>query len=104
MIRINVVTKNNIIESVTFKGHANYDDYGKDIVCAAVSATYLCTVNAILSLNNNSIDVVNKEDLQIIKVLEFSNIANSLLDNMINCLESLQKQYPKNINLDKEEK
>ena len=104
MIRINVVTKNIIIESVTLKGHANYDDYGKDIVCAAVSATYLCTVNAILSLKNNSIDVVNKEDLQIIKVLEFSNITNSLLDNMINCLESLQKQYPKNINLDKEEK
>lgn len=104
MIRINVVTKNNIIESVTFKGHANYDDYGKDIVCAAVSATYLCTVNAILSLNNNSIDVVNKENLQIIKVLEFDDISNSLLNNMINCLESLQKQYPKNINLDKEEK
>ena len=96
MIRINVITKNNIIESVTFKGHANYDDYGKDIVCAAVSATYLCTVNAIFSLNNNSIDVVNKENLQVIKVLEFDNITISLLNNMINCLESLQKQYHKN--------
>ena len=104
MIRINVVKKNNIIESVTFKGHANYDDYGKDIVCAAVSATYLCTVNAIFSLNNNSIDVVNEDNLQVIKVLEFDNITNSLLNNMINCLESLQEQYPKNINLDKEEK
>jgi uncharacterized protein YsxB (DUF464 family) len=62
MIRINVITKNNIIESVTFKGHANYDDYGKDIVCAAVSSTYLCTVNAIFNLNNNAIDITNKEE------------------------------------------
>ena len=104
MIRINVITKNNIIESVTFKGHANYDDYGKDIVCAAVSATYLCTVNAILSLNNNSIDIITEHNLQVIKVLEIDKITISLLNNMINCLESLQKQYPKNINLDKEEK
>ena len=29
---------------------------------------------------------------------------NKLLENMIRCLESLEKQYPKNINLDKEEK
>ena len=104
MIRINVITKNNIIESITFKGHANYDDYGKDIVCAAVSATYLCTVNAILSLNNNSIDIITEHNLQVIKVLEIDKITISLLNNMINCLESLQKQYPKNINLDKEEK
>ena len=104
MIRINVITKNNIIESVIFKGHANYDDYGKDIVCAAVSATYLCTVNAILGLNSNSIDIITEDNLQVIKVLEIDNITISLLNNMINCLESLQKQYPKNINLDKEEK
>ena len=104
MIRINVIKKNNIIDTIILKGHANYDEYGKDIVCAAVSATYLCTVNAILSLNNNSIDIITEHNLQVIKVLEIDKITISLLNNMINCLESLQKQYPKNINLDKEEK
>ena len=104
MIRINVIIENKNIKKITFKGHANYDDYGKDIVCAAVSATYLCTANAILSLNSNSIEITNKENLQVITVKEFDNITISLLNNMINCLESLQKQYPKNINLDKEEK
>lgn len=104
MIRINVITKNNIINSVTFKGHANYDDYGKDIVCAATSATYLCTVNAILNLNKKTIKVTSDENSQVISVLKNDDITISLLNNMINCLESLQKQYPKNINLDKEEK
>ena len=104
MIRINIIKKDNVIESITFKGHANYDDYGQDIVCAAVSATYLCTVNGIFNLNKDSIDVISNTDLQKIIVLKKDNITISLLENMINCLESLQEQYPKNINLDKEEK
>ena len=41
MIRINVNKENNQIKKITLEGHANYDEYGKDIVCAAVSATYL---------------------------------------------------------------
>ena len=104
MIRINVKEKNNEIEKIIFKGHANYNEYGKDIVCAAVSATYLCTVNAILSLNQNSLSITNEENMQEITVLEKDNVTLTLLNNMINCLESLEKQYPKNINLDKEEK
>ena len=49
---------------ISITGHANYDDYGKDIVCAAVSATYLCTVNGILNLNKDTIKVTSNENLQ----------------------------------------
>ena len=99
MIRINVDKENNQIKKITLEGHANYDEYGKDIVCAAVSATYLCTVNAILSLNKNSIQVNNNKAKQEIIVNTYDEVTNTLLKNMINCLESLEKQYPKNINL-----
>ena len=104
MIRINVIKQNNLIKNITFKGHANYSEYGTDIVCAAVSATYLCTVNAILSLNKDYIKVNSNEKLQEISVIGNNDITQVLLNNMINCLESLEKQYPKNINLSKEEK
>ena len=99
MIRINVDKENNQIKKITLEGHANYDDYGKDIVCAAVSATYLCTVNAILSLNKDSIQVNNNKAKQEIIVNTYDDTTNILLKNMIICLESLEKQYPKNINL-----
>ena len=99
MIRINVDKENNQIKKIILEGHANYDEYGKDIVCAAVSATYLCTVNAILSLNKNSIQVNNNKAKQEIIVNTYDDTTNTLLKNMINCLESLEKQYPKNINL-----
>ena len=104
MIRINIIKQNNLIKSITFKGHADYDEYGKDIVCSAVSATYLCTVNAILSLNNDSIKVSNNNDLQEVVTTNDNEITQTLLNNMINCLKSLEEQYPKNIKLDKEEK
>ena len=103
MIRIHVSKKDNFIKEIIIKGHANYEEYGKDIVCAAVSATYLCTINAILSLEEKSIKIEEERDKKIIKINEQNNTTNTLLKNMIRCLESLEKQYPKNIKLAKEE-
>ena len=99
MIRININYKDNYINEITLKGHANYSDYGSDIVCAAVSATYLCTVNAILLLKESSIEVFSKEDIQTIKVLVNDDTTYKLLKNMIRCLRSLEEQYPNNIKI-----
>lgn len=104
MIRIRIVKSNNLIKKITIKGHANYEEYGKDIVCAAVSATYLCTVNACIYINKNSLEVLSLENMQEITVIQEDDIIEKLLENMIRCLTSLQEQYPKNIKLDKEEK
>ena len=99
MIRININYEDNYIKDITFKGHANYSDYGMDIVCAATSATYLCTINAILSIKKDSIEVLSNKDTQTIKVLIYDNIINILLENMIRCLKSLEEQYPNNIKI-----
>lgn len=103
MIRINIVTKNSNYKQITFKGHANYEDYGKDIVCAATSATYLCTVNAILSFNSNNIKVTQAENINIIDIINNDDITKKLLHNMIMCLKSIEKDYPKNINIKSKE-
>ena len=103
MIRIHVIYKNHMISSISIFGHANYSAYGKDIVCAAVSATYLCTVNGILKLDNNSISVNSNEDMQEIDVNSDDKVVMTLLQNMIECFSDLEKQFPKNIKLDKEE-
>ena len=103
MIRIHVVYQNHMLKKVTILGHANYRDYGKDIVCAAVSATYLCTVNGIIALSSNGIIVNSDEDRQEIIVNTDDEVVLTLLQNMIDCFLDLEKQYPKNIKLDKEE-
>ena len=63
---IKVVIKEDII---TISGHANYDEYGKDIVCAAVSSTVITTVNGILSIDKDAIEVTEKGNVEI-KILK----------------------------------
>ena len=99
MIRININYQDNYIKEITLKGHANYDTYGNDIVCAAVSATYLCTINGILSIKEDSIEVFSKNDTHTLSILEFDVITNKLLENMIRCFKSLEEKYPNNIKI-----
>ncbi len=90
-------------KDITITGHANYDTYGKDIVCAAVSATVICTVNAISSININAINVLNDTDKLVINILDNDDITNKLLNNMISLLKELAIKYPKNIKIIDEE-
>ena len=99
MIKINLTKENDILKKITFKGHAGYDEWGKDIVCAAVSSTMLCTVNAILLLNDNSIETFEYDNKFVINVLSNDNITIKLLENMLRCLESLEEKYPQNIRI-----
>ena len=99
MVRIETNKENNKYTKITFKDHANYDKFGKDIVCAAVSSTMLCTVNAIYLFDDDSIDIVKDNNLFIIKVVKENDITNKLLENMMRCLKSIEEQYPKNIKI-----
>lgn len=85
-------------DSITISGHANYDEYGKDIVCAAVSATVITTVNGILSIDETSIEVSDTAKIEI-KILKNNEIVDKLINNMINLLTELQKDYKDNIDI-----
>ncbi len=103
MIRIKVLKKDNNIEKITFRGHANYAEYGKDIVCAAASATVLTTINGILSLDSSTIDVIQKDNNIDISIIKHNNISDKLLSNMLNSLKTIRSNYPKNIEIIEEE-
>lgn len=94
MIKISIKYEENKIKEVLIKGHALYDDYGKDIVCAAVSSIVITTVNAILSINKDSITF---DESVMIKVIKNDEITDKLLINMINLLKELEHDYPNNI-------
>ena len=97
MIKIDVFNKDHIINKVIIKGHALYDDYGKDIVCASVSSIYICTVNAILRFGKDNINILDENDEHIINVLNNSKDTQILLTTMIDLLKHLENDYPKNI-------
>ena len=91
---IKVYVEKNKIE---ITGHSNYDTLGKDIVCSAVSSIVTTTINGIISINENTISYEYYDDTMIIKVLKNDKITIKLLNNMIDLLKSLAKDYPKNI-------
>ena len=83
---------------ITITGHANFDDYGKDIVCAAVSATVITTVNGILSIDDKALFVEEGKTLTV-EILKHNDTIDKLINNMINLLEELKNDYKDNIDI-----
>ena len=100
MIKVKIEKSDNIIKKINIIGHANYDVYGKDIVCAAVSATVLTTLNGIIALDDSILEVLQETDKLIINIKKVENISQILINNMINCLKELVIEYPKNIKIE----
>lgn len=92
MIKVNV--GKSLIEVV---GHSGYDEFGKDIVCSAVSSIVTTTINGIISINQDAITYEYKSDKMRIEIKKSDEITIKLINNMIDLLKSLEKDYPKNI-------
>ena len=97
---IKVLKKNNIIE---IEGHSGYDIIGKDIVCSAVSSIVITTINGIISIDENAISHNYQNDKMTIRIIKKDDITIKLIDNMLDLLKSLAKDYPKNINVKESE-
>ncbi|CCX35761.1 putative uncharacterized protein [Clostridium sp. CAG:1000] len=102
MIKVRISKKDNVIQSIHCKGHAMYDDYGKDIVCASFSTMIITTINAILTFDQNAISYTDNNDLKIINIKK-DNITNNLLNNLVNMIYELRDNYNKNINIKEED-
>lgn len=90
-------------DSISIIGHANYSDFGKDIVCASVSSIVITSIEAIAKFNNKSVDIINSSDKIDIIINIHDDITDKLIDNMLTCLKEIEKQYPKNIKITNKE-
>ncbi len=71
MIRIEVIRENGLIIYLSLKGHANSDEYGKDLVCAGVSSIITGGLNALknpksffIKINEGDVEVKAKDAVQ----------------------------------------
>jgi len=94
MIKVKVTKRN-----ISIVGHAEYDDLGKDIVCAAVSSIVLCSVEAIALFDKDAVDVLEEQDRLEIIINKDDDITNNLIKNMLNCLTEVEKKYSQNIKI-----
>ena len=103
MIKVNIIKENDYYKKIEVLGHALYDDYGKDIVCSAVSSITITSINAVIKLKKDTIKYMNSSKGLVIDILKEDDITNTLMDNMISMLKELSSDYPKNICVNKEE-
>lgn len=99
MIRIQM-TEN----SLHMNGHAQYENKGKDIVCAAVTILWYAITEK-LRKENIAIRLQEENGCADIVILEQDEkkrqLAEELMDTMIIGLKSLEEEYPNNIFFEK---
>ena len=95
---INIEIINN--KTIKVKGHANYAEYGADIVCASVSTAVYMSINQIEVFDKlNFINTKIAEGNACIEVVCEDEIVSKVISNLIFTLRDLELQYPKYIKI-----
>ncbi len=114
MTEINIFRNQNghIIE-YEVSGHSGFDDYGRDILCAAISVlsqTTILALEKVCNISQNDMKFCVDEKTGYLKVSLSETLtknqresANIVLETMIVGMEDLASQYPKHMNLIEEE-
>ena len=89
------------IKGFELKGHADYDEFGYDIVCSAVTSNTIAVINSLDTLQKVSFDKVEAKEGYISAVVCDSDIEKSqlLLEHLKLAIEQIKKEYPKNIKI-----
>ena len=99
MVAVTVVkSANGCYKGFESKGHAGFDAYGKDIICAAASVLIINTVNSIDTLTPTVVSVNASPDggqLTAVFPEGLEEKAQVLLDAMVLGLMQIQDRYGK---------
>jgi len=99
MTSITILTTSNNYIGFVCDGHAGFDDYGKDIVCAAISVLAINTINSIDTLAGDRMDVESNEDDGMLScrfiepIQRVSDEAVLLLKSFVLGVNSIYEQY-----------
>lgn len=82
------------------EGHAGYAPSGRDVVCAAVSALVVGTINGLEVLTDAAFDTAVSHGFTKVDIKEPTAYSNVLLKSMLLSLEGIQNEYPENIEVE----
>ena len=97
MICVTIVqNKDKQIRAFQVSGHAGYAESGQDIVCSAVSALTITTINAMELYTSQSFEIDQDEEDGIITVNfldDLNHDAELLMNSLILGLRSIENEY-----------
>lgn len=92
--------QNNQINSFKIIGHADYAEYGYDIVCSGITTAVFTSLGLIRRyLNENEFDYQELDGTIYLKLLNTNQIVNDIIENLIEVLKNIERQYPKNLKI-----
>lgn len=89
--------------SVVIRGHAGFDNYGKDIICAILSASTLAVVNDICAVNKDALEFKDNSKELTIKIVNEDKLCLKLLNNLKEIIKKMVHDYPDNIKIESED-
>lgn len=95
---IEVIRTNN---SISIKGHANYAEPGKDIVCAGVSTLVQTLIQSVEELTTDKIQYDIQPGAVNIKFWCLSDPTRALIDAFFIGIKLIASNYPDNVKLSK---
>lgn len=100
MIKIQIIREGQSFKSLKISGHANYDDYGKDLVCAGVSSIITGGINSIR--DKKQFQLTLEEGLAEINLIgTLSNYDEAVINTIITSLETIEDSYPQYVKIKK---
>ena len=89
------------IEGFELKDHANYGEFGYDIVCSAVTSNSIAVINSLENLQKVSFKEVHAREGSIVCKIVDTDLdkAQLLLQHLRLALDEIRKEYPKNIKI-----
>ncbi|MFS0689856.1 ribosomal-processing cysteine protease Prp [Sporosarcina sp. 179-K 8C2 HS] len=104
MIKININEQpSGRINSFEMKGHADFAEHGKDLVCAGASAVSFGAVNAVIALTGITPDIQQGSDGGYLKVIfpktEKDDDIQLIVKAMIVSLQTIEQDYGQHIKL-----
>lgn len=97
MVKVKLIKKNEDVVGFVCKGHANSNEYGKDLICAGVSSIITGGFNAFSKEDIESITLEEGYAEVILKSVECKS--KTVLDVIIIQLQTIEESYPKYIKI-----
>ena len=99
MIKVLFFIKGENISGFSISGHADYDDYGKDIVCAAVTSAAIMAANTIIEIIKADAEASEADGSIKLTAKEDSDAVQTVLKGFKLHIKELAKEYPENIKI-----
>ena len=92
--------QNNQINSFKIIGHADYADYGYDIVCSGITTAVFTSLGLIKKyLTDGDYDYQELDGTICLTLNKTNQIVNDIIENLIEVLKNIERQYPKNLKI-----